>query len=236
MHRRLTRPFTDAERSLLERWLAERGPPLAPSLLWGTVWFAASLAAWHLAPPFLGTLPAQLLSTGLVALALVHLSVGYARWSRHRSFRAEFHPRCREALEDGRAEVDQVEAAAAVAVADDDAAPATFFFDVGEGRVLYHGDPDVGPVDPRSPWPNDAFEIVRTSRHGLWLGIYATGRSLPRQRRIDPAAIDWDHLPEEDLFDARLESLEGDLRRITEAHGAAPTEDAAGEHSEAQSG
>jgi hypothetical protein len=200
-------------------------------LLRAAIWLALSYWIWHAGPAVLGP-AAMLISLALVAVCLVQLAGWGSDFGRKLRIRRDFLPRCRQALEDGRAEVERISARGVVQVGATAEDRPTFFFDVGDGQVFYYGEPDVGPVDEDAAWPNSEFELVHTERDRLWLGLSTSGHALAPQRRIDPEAIDWDALPEEqELFPARLATLEEDLRRWAEARAAAggevKTEDAA---------
>jgi hypothetical protein len=114
-----------------------------------------------------------------------------------RNRRLEVEQMLIEALEDTRVEVARV-TASKVVIEINEHGPKVYYFDVGSDQILrlelgsIHW-PFTDPGDGRAlyvdsgndTWPNDHFEIVRTVRGRLWVGVFCLGGKLEPVRQIN---------------------------------------------------
>lgn len=127
-------------------------------------------------------------------IAAVFLSMENFKW---RKGRFEVELMLREALDDNRVEVYNVEATRVI-VEIDEHGPQVYYFELCENRVLRLkiGSIHWPSVDPgngcalyvgleNGAWPNDHFEIVRTVTGGLWVGVFCLGEKLEPLRQIN---------------------------------------------------
>ncbi len=191
----VTREFNERERAVFERHLAMERPPREPKGPWlGCL--IMSIALGGLAYFFRGTAAGAVLLVfclaGLLIVAL--LSMENVRWRKER-LDVEF--RLIEALEENRVEAARFRASEVV-VEIDEYATKVYYFAIGESRILRveigsekwpaedPGDGHALYVEPgQDTWPNDRFEIVRTAKGGLWVGVFCLGEKLDPVRQIN---------------------------------------------------
>ncbi len=191
----VTREFNEREKAVFERHLAMERPPREPKGPWlGCL--IMSIAAGGLAYFFRGTGAGAVLLVfclaGLVIVAL--LSMENVRWRKER---LNVALRLIEALEENRVEAARFRASEVV-VEIDEYATKVYYFAIGEGRILRveigseqwpaedPGDGHALYVEPgQDTWPNDRFEIVRTVKGGLWVGVFCLGEKLDPVRQIN---------------------------------------------------
>ncbi len=121
-----------------------------------------------------------------------------------------------EIMDDGQVVVERVEATGVVELLETEDEGRTLFFDIGDGKILCLQGQDYYAANDNKPWPNTQFEIVATKRHKLGLGIFCYGEELKVSRMLKPDGFNYDHMPEVDVFDGALETLEEDLRKLAE--------------------
>ncbi|HYH82491.1 MAG TPA: hypothetical protein VEX86_22055 [Longimicrobium sp.] len=143
-----------------------------------------------------GIVAAGALGAILVGYRLVRAAARNAQ--RRKFFEQRDAHRNRElarVLEDGRVTVKRVRAVAVVEIEPVEDEGTGYVFDLGDGRVLFIKG-DYFPADIDAPWPNTAFEIVRTAADGEILDVRCHGTALPPLRvvprnDVDPAT-GWD--------------------------------------------
>jgi hypothetical protein len=131
----------------------------------------------------------------------------------HRQAALKLH----EEMDSGSVEVERIEASAVVellATSEHDAQTPVFgyVFDVGGGQVLLLPAARMEPTDVAGqPWPSTVFEVVRTAKHKVPIGIFPCGGPLPPVRS---APVDGDalrELKETAVWKGSLNTLETEL-------------------------
>jgi len=126
-----------------------------------------------------------------------------------------------EVITDGRVEVEQIEATAVAALPENPRNRTEgpgFFFDIGEGKVFCLRGEECYR-DPDGPLPNTRFEVVRTVKHGVLLGVFCSGHELVPVRQLDKRTFNYDHLYASRVFAGTLATLEEDLRGLAAESG-----------------
>jgi hypothetical protein len=93
-------------------------------------------------------------------------------------------PKINAALRDGKVLVFSAEADSVIEFEEFDDEGAGFLFSIKGGTSLLLKGQHVFPADGKSDWPNTKFDIVRSSTHDLWIGIFCSGVLLPPSRVI----------------------------------------------------
>jgi hypothetical protein len=230
--------MTAHERRLLEEAIASlrRNPVWGKELLLGLTLVVASLLCVVLTfavalsnpHPVVGGLVCGLLCIAGIVLFFFggNMVSGWLRWGGTvRKLRAEREPLVREALADGRVEVTRVVAQGVIELEEFEDEGQGFVFDIGGGQSLLLKGQNYLPEDQAAPWPSTEFELVRTAKHRLWVGLFNRGQALTPQQRVPltefPSDFVWAEeerivpLPPEELV-ARLRR-EG-LRALAQSH------------------
>lgn len=122
-----------------------------------------------------------------------------------------FDPEMRHLLDGGDVNVRRVEARDVWVIDDDEEGVMGYLFELHDGRVLFLGGQDYVPVDESMAWPSSVFELVRSSRSGMWVGLFCYGDVLNPSRVVSSAEIRTEVLGEYELI------LEGGLDRALES-------------------
>jgi hypothetical protein len=210
--------MNDRERAVLQKRLDDPGKSGLRGCLGCSAVLGISAAAAWFGISDRGEWLAGILGGMLVLFALIALYQGVAYHITWLKYRRTFEPQAREALDGGGVEVDHYEAEGLVELLEMEDEGSNLFFDIGDGKILFlQGQEYYEAADDAAPWPNTCFEIAHTVKHKLYLGVLCYGEELKPQREIDPDDFNYDHVPQEQIFEGRLESLEEDLARIAEA-------------------
>jgi hypothetical protein len=201
------REMTAAERAPLQA--AMQPPALKPQpFVTGEGWLM--VAAWLLVPVVLwlrgersagGYVGVLVLGAGIGGYHLVSAARARARQRRnHATWTAQRTRDLARVLEDGRAVVTRVRAAAVVQVEPWEDEGTGYLFDLGEGRVLVMkgGDDFVDEDEDDARWPNTDFEIVRAAADRRILGMHLHGAVLSPARILENGEYDaerWEDLP-----------------------------------------
>jgi hypothetical protein len=139
-----------------------------------------------------------------------NMVLSFFRWRGHaKQFRKAVNPKVKESLNDGRAEVTHVEATAVIEIEEFEDEGSGWVFDLGDERCLVLKGQKFTPTEGDAPWPNTSFEMVRTVKHGLWVGIFCAGKPLTPVQRIPTSEF-----PEKFVW-GEMESVQkGTLREV----------------------
>lgn len=208
MIRTIIRELNELEKTVLENYLAMEKPPREPKGPWlGCL--ILSLIFGGLAYFFWGTGRGFIFLSlfGLGLLIAIYLSMENFKWRKQR---LDVELKLLEALEDKRVEVAQV-IASEVVVEFNEHGPNVFYFHVESNRILRielgsidwpFSDPGDGDSlyvkSGKDKWPNTQFEIVKTVKDNLWVGIFCLGDKLDPIRQIN--------IVEEDVLVRKRES------------------------------
>jgi hypothetical protein len=207
----LSRLMTTSERLELEKANSEGGenPVKGKELMFGCLLTAGSILCAALLF-FVVTAQKSLLvvfvaSPILVIVGIVlfflgaNMVLGCFRWRGYaKKFRQKTRPKVTEALADGMVSVKQVVATEVIEIEEFEDEGGGWIFDIGEGQCLVLKGQRFFPNDERAAWPNTQFEIVRTAKHNLWVGIFCAGTQLEPSQRIPSAKVPekliWDEM------------------------------------------
>jgi hypothetical protein len=140
----------------------------------------------------------------------VNMVLGFFRWRGYaKRFRRKVNPKVQEALADGRVEVKRVEAKDVIELEEFEDEGPGWIFDLGDGQCLVLKGQTFYPTNEQSPWPNDQFELVRTSKHGLQVGIFCSGKLLEPSQRISTAEF-----PEEFIWGEMEATFQGSPAQV----------------------
>ena len=110
---------------------------------------------------------------------------GYFRWKGYaKQFRQQTYPKVTEALADGMVNVKQVVTAEVIEIEEFEDEGPGWIFDIGGHQCLVLKGQRYCPNDEHAVWPTTKFEIVRTAKHDLWVGIFCAGVPLKPSQRI----------------------------------------------------
>lgn len=222
MYRELTRPLTDDERTTLEAVacpdrfsmsLTSTLKGVALSLVGLVLCSLAAFVVVRLNPGAVigGMIGGLIVVTGIICLYLLILFISSHRhWSRiRRRFILDDIPRIRSEIADGRALVKHVQTENVIEVSEYEDEGPSYLFDVGDGQVLFIKGQHYYSVEDRMPWPNTDFELVRTARERLWIGVFCHGDELTPVEVIAGAEI-----RDEFVWETREELLQGTIKDI----------------------
>lgn len=211
------RKLTADERRLLAEADAtfQRNPANQRELLLGFVLLlCAAVCAGLLVLLIISKFPALLIGIGASVLILAGIVLvffggnmvsGWIHWrgvSKRR--KADLSPAIRDALADGLVEVKRVTANEVIELEEWEDEGAGYIFGLGDGRSLFLKGQRYEPCGDSSVWPNTEFELVRTLKHRLWVGLFCHGEPLPPSQSVPlgqlPSDVVW--ADEERIFDA----------------------------------
>jgi hypothetical protein len=201
------REMSAAERAPLQA--AMQPPALKPQpFVTGEGWLM--VAAWLLVPVVLwfrgersigGYVGVLVLGVGIAAYHLVSVARANARRRRnHVIWTTQRAGELTRVLEDGRALVTRVRAAAVVQIEPWEDEGTGYLFELGDGRVLLMKGDDysVDEENDEARWPNTHFEVVRAAADRRILGMRLHGAALRPVRILQYDEYDaerWGNLP-----------------------------------------
>lgn len=165
----------------------------------------------HLPPVVAGILAAIPVLAGIITFFFgANMIAGAFRFRAYgRRHRNNTVPKLQEALEDGRVEVTRVVASAVIVLEESEDEGTGYLFDVGNGQTLLLKGQEYEPVRGEPGWTNTEFEIVRTARHSLWVGLFCSGAELRPLKTIPLAQCD-----QEFIWSSHEKVLEGNPEQV----------------------
>jgi hypothetical protein len=207
MIQEFVREMSAEERAPLRAAMQPPAPRPQPFVT-GEGWLMA--AAWLLVPVVLwlrgersvaGYVGVLVLGVGIAGYHLVSVARANARRRRnHVSWTTQRAGELTRVLEDGRAVVTRVRAAAVVQIEPWEDEGTGYLFDLGDGRVLVMKGDDyfVDEDEDEARWPNTDFEVVRAAADLRILDIHLHGAALRPVRVLQYDEYDaerWGNLP-----------------------------------------
>lgn len=152
-----------------------------------------------------------LVIAGIVLFFLgANMVLGFFRWRGYaKQFHRNVNPKVRDALAAGLVEVKRVEVKEAIEIEEFEDEGSGWIFDIGEGQCLVLKGQSYFPDDKQSAWPNTSFEIVRTAKHGLWVGIFCFGNALKPLQTVPTSEF-----PEEFIWGEMESVQQGSLLEV----------------------
>ncbi len=126
--------------------------------------------------------------SALILMFILSQMIGDLTWRRNEL--KEKKQRIMEAIEHNKVEVLHIKPSAAVSVYDDaKGEEIACCYDMGNNHILcvnrVWGVTDAQYFDSGLEWPNDCFDVVLTTKHGLVVGIFCHGEKVQSVRQID---------------------------------------------------
>lgn len=185
---------------------ARRPQPIVTREGWlmAAVWLLVPVVLWLRGERSVGGYAGVLvLGAGIAGYHLVSTARANARHRRnHAIWTTQRGGELARVLEDGRAVVTRVRAAAVVQIEPWEDEGTGYLFDLGDGRVLSMKGDDYfvdGEDQDEARWPNTDFEVVRAAADRRILGMHLHGEALPPVRIIQNGEYDaerWSNLTE----------------------------------------
>ena len=206
MQQETTRPMSERERGVLEQALenALRADSTTGFLAWVALWLSGFIVlpvagfaiAGRLSRSF--GVPGQVVGVVISAIAivagiasllfLIMLVGGHFHWRRvRRQWYDHDAPQIRGALEDGRVHVRSFTATAVIEIDQWEDEGGGYLFEIGTNEVLFLKGQIYESAEEDDPWPNSAFELVRTAHANRWVGIFCNGEKLTPRGIIMPS-------------------------------------------------
>jgi hypothetical protein len=228
MHHETTRPMSERERYVLEQALenAQRANSTTGFLAWAVLWLTGSVALPVAGIAIAGSLgrsfgtPGQVVGVLISVIAilagiasllfLVMLVGGHLQWRRvQQRWHDHDAPQIRGALENGRVHVRRFTATAVIEIDQREDEGGGYLFEIGTNAVLVLKGQIYESAEEDAPWPNSAFELVRTAHGNRWVGIFCDGEKLTPRRTILPSQT-----PDQQIWRDREDVVEGNLEAV----------------------
>ena len=216
-----TRTLNDREQAGLQNAISQAQHDANPFLAFLSLLIAsavligcgfATVAAFRLINPFIGPLFAMPLGFGAI-LGLYSVLQTVEKFREASDHARRTIPVCREALEENQVAVKRVIAERVIVIEASEEEGPGYLFDIGDGQLLVLIGPNSDDVVDAAPWPNTEFEVVRTVRGDLWLGICCSGVELLPLKVVQSSDCDADFVSStrEELVTASLEDYADSL-------------------------
>jgi hypothetical protein len=216
------------ERRVLEQALenAQRANSTTSFLAWAALWLAGSVGLPVAGIAIAGSLGRSFGTPGQVSgvmisvvavlagiasiLFLVMLVGGHLQWRRvQQRWHDHDAPQIRGALEDGCVHVRRFTATAVIEIDQWEDEGGGYLFEVEADTVLLLKGQIYESAEEGAPWPNSAFELVRTAHGNRWVGIFCSGEKLTPRRTILPSQA-----PDQQNWRDREDVVEGKLEAV----------------------